>query len=118
MVSLQKSLAPAIPAEEEILRGISILRICLRFQFFGPSGLNLPYPGLPFALSLRRELSRTLVEGHFARAKRETSAQSPLIIASFFFRLQPLICLSRAKASSREGISSANTNVTGSLLEV
>ncbi len=39
-------------------------------------------------------------------------------MASFFFRLQPLICRSRARASSRVGNSSENTNVTGSLAEV
>ena len=42
----------------------------------------------------------------FVQDRRETSVQSPRIIASFFVRLQPLICRSLAKASSRVGNSS------------
>src|SRR2546422_10846497 len=49
-------------------------------------------------------------------ANRATSAQSPRIMASFFFRLQPLIWRSRPKASPRDGNSSENTSVTGRLL--
>jgi hypothetical protein len=46
-------------------------------------------------------------------ANRDTSAQSPRIIASFFFRLQPLIRCSDANASIREGNSCWKTHVSG-----
>src|SRR3546814_3712236 len=41
------------------------------------------------------------------------AAQSPAIKASFFFRLQRLICISAASASSRLGISWENTSSSG-----
>ncbi len=52
------------------------------------------------------------------RASRDTSPQSPAIIASFFLRLQPLICCSAASASSRAGNSCENINSIGRRLSV
>jgi hypothetical protein len=51
-------------------------------------------------------------------ANRETSFQSPRIMASFFFRLHPLICRSLVKASSRVGKSCEKASSTGSLVKV
>jgi hypothetical protein len=59
-----------------------------------------------------------VLEGLPRRARRDTSAQSPRISASFLFRPQPLICRSQDKASSRVGNCSEKINFTGSLVEV
>jgi hypothetical protein len=45
-------------------------------------------------------------------------SQSLRLSASFFFRVQPLICRSHLRASSRVGNSSENTTPTGSLVDV
>jgi hypothetical protein len=74
-------------------------RLFLRSTIWAPNTFDYTRldswrPGIhPFVLSLSKD----------ERARCETSTQSPRIIASFFLRLQPLICCSEARASSRCG---------------
>jgi hypothetical protein len=55
------------------------------------------------------------VEGRLPFANRITSAQSPRIMASFFFQLQPFMRRSQANASSRVVNVSVYTKVIGRL---